>query len=1103
MNGVLYKNITSRLGIVSRRYLFVSTALAFWSACAVGAGFIVVFALVESFRYLPPPVRKFLFFSVISVTALVFCSVLLYRLLSRPGTDEIARMVESRYPHLKDRLISAVQLGRLDEAALKGQSGNLVDALISKVEEETRAVDMAQSVPAQQLIAWARITLGTVLLALVLSVIVPDTMLGGLYRLIDYSHAYVRPGNVTIYTAGRDDAIIRGDNFCTKGFVTGGNDETLNVIYRWDDSDVWSMKPVDVDRQTGTFAMTLEKPRTSFLYYLEMASFTTLRHRITVIDRPVVEQLSLAVTYPSYTGLGTVERNDNDGNIRALSGTEARLSVTVNKPVGRMALHWSDSTVTECAVDGFAGKASFTVIRDIDYYIGLTDTLGIKNSNPISYRITCIEDENPAVVILSPASDVILPHSNRFPVVYRARDDFGLSSVILNFQLPYETDPRQILLKKGSNEKDILEEYDWNLSGMNLLPDDEVTYCISVYDNDTVGGPKKGVSETRTVRVPSITDLLSETIQEQETGLEKLRKMTERTGRRDEELDKLKKNIMSGEEMDWSEKNALDEAQKDFGTMQQELKDLSEALKQGAERLSDEDVTAMETFEKMQNISEMMDKLAEGEFKEALKRLSEAASSLNPEKVKKALENFEISAEMIKEKLDRFISLLEQVMALQSFEMAQKILEEIAFRQAEIAEQYNKDSDSAPAHASADSTLAREQESLSSEMENLQKEIGDVAGELSEKFPVDTGPLESLLDSTDVSANMKETATRMMNNDTEAAEQSLEQSNEMLSDLRDAMEQLGNAMKSSNTAEMKKRLFKAVAELLALSGIQEQIIDEASSTGHEILAKRELEVIDGLQKTKRSLADFSAVFVEITGVLDQLMTSAEITSKTALDSFASGNPEIGEKEARRTLSTLNSTVHFLSMLLNNSSGEGSGMPGDIMEQLRNIASGELSLQMQMGQGISEEMLARMAAEQEKLAQMLSDLGRKIAGDKRLQEVLEKLVEEMDDTAGMMRMNEDRELIERSQLDIYRRLLDARRSRRERDLDTKRKSWTAKRDISLGADELASDRGEKQLLLNERIKKAMNDDFNPEYIRLIRSYFESMLKDKDNVEVMGR
>ena len=177
------------------------------------------------------------------------------------------------------------------------------------------------------------------------------------------------------------------------------------------------------------------------------------------------------------------------------------------------------------------------------------------------------------------------------------------------------------------------------------------------------------------------------------------------------------------------------------------------------------------------------------------------------------------------------------------------------------------------------------------------------------------------------------------------------------------------------------------------------------------------------------------------------------------------------------------------------------MPGDLMEQLRNIASGELSLQMQMGQGMSEEMLARMAAEQEKLAQMLSDLGKKIAGDKRLQEVLEKLVEEMDDTAGMMHMNEDRELIERRQLDIYRRLLDARRSKRERDLDTKRKSWTAKRDISLGADELASDRGEKQLRLNERIKKAMNDDFNPEFLRLIRSYFESMLD--DNVEVMGQ
>ena len=75
----------------------------------------------------------------------------------------------------------------------------------------------------------------------------------------------------------------------------------------------------------------------------------------------------------------------------------------------------------------------------------------------------------------------------------------------------------------------------------------------------------------------------------------------------------------------------------------------------------------------------------------------------------------------------------------------------------------------------------------------------------------------------------------------------------------------------------------------------------------------------------------------------------------------------------------------------------------------------------------------------------------------------------------MRKNEKRELVERKQLDIYRRLLDARRSQREKDEETpERKSWTAKKNESLGADRLAGDLGEKQAELNARA----SDSFVP-------------------------
>ena len=47
----------------------------------------------------------------------------------------------------------------------------------------------------------------------------------------------------------------------------------------------------------------------------------------------------------------------------------------------------------------------------------------------------------------------------------------------------------------------------WNLSDLMLMPDDEVYYHFELSDNDEISGPKKTISNTFIVRVPSLSDL--------------------------------------------------------------------------------------------------------------------------------------------------------------------------------------------------------------------------------------------------------------------------------------------------------------------------------------------------------------------------------------------------------------------------------------------------------------------------------------------------------------------------------------------------------------------------------------------------------------------
>jgi len=1094
-----HKRISERLDGVLRRYYLLGIAEAFCAAVAAGGALFLVFGLAEAFLYLSPAVKAPLLFTVALSFFIVPASILTIRVLRRPDPDERARIVERAYPAFNDRLISAVQLGRLREGELHGQSQSLIDALLVRVESETAAVDPRVCLPSRKLHLTARTAYAVTAAVLVLVLILPPNRAGGFYRLLDYDRAYVSPDTVSVFVLAGDDTIIRGEDFSTPGFLSGWRFEPVNIYYRWDDSQSWSLKPVDVDDKTGNFTAVVEKPRVSFSYYIEAGSVTTPRHRVTVIERPVVEKIEFTLSYPRYTGLGVVEKRDNDGNIRALSGTEVAMTVRANKPLASMTVNWSDSTETACGIEGLVGATTFTVDRTVDYHIALVDTLGIENANPIEYRVTALVDEPPRVTIASPAAEITLPLSMAFPIVYRAGDDYGLTSARLRYRLPYDDGDRETVLKQGGMGADFEDSFLWNMGDLGLLPDDTVTFHIAVFDNDTVNGPKIGLSDTVTVRVPSMTDLLSDMNETQEAGIDKLREMSRKTSEKDASLEEVRRNIISGKELDWSDKNALQEAAKDMERMREELTDVSEALKRAADRLSEEDMAAIETLEKYRKIADLMDEIAEGDMKEALKRLTQANINLDPHSLKKAIDENKVTAEDIKKKLDRIISLLEQAKAIQRFETAKRLLEELAFEQAELTEKYGENA--------RDPALWREQSRIASEMESLESELRDMAEELAEKFGMETGDLENFMESAKPAETMREAAKNMQEGREESAGKNLDDANAMLSEMLNMLDRMGSSMKQRNTAELRRRLMKSLVELLAVSEKQENLITalgngELPEGDRDLLARRQLEVIDALSKSRKSLESFGELVADVSAVIDQMMAFVAMSMESAVDAFATGKSSVGAATGRKALGDLNRSIHILTMFLSQDDGSGMGMPGDLMQQLQMIANGQLSLRMQLGDGLTEEMMMQLAAEQQKLAEMLSQLNDNLMSDRRLHEMLEKAVGDMDDTAAMMRRNEPRERIERKQFDIYRRLLDARRSRREKDESEERKSFTAQKNESLGADSLADDLGEKKRELNELLKQAMSDDIDPEYLRLIRRYFESMLHDFDIMGSLG-
>lgn len=1083
IENVYYETLISKFRIFYKRYFIygIAESLLFFIFSLIVL--ITVFSLAESLFYLSSELKTAFFFGSSIISFLILILLIIKNLIFRPDFYKVSKEIEKKYPGLHEKLISAVQLGNLDENELRGQSKEIIDAHVKSVLNEVSVLDIAASVSLAGMKRSAKIFVVSMTLFLLFVFTMPGRFISGVFRFVDYKNTYVRSDKSSIILVNLKNSIVRGENFTVSGFISGEKPHEIKAFYRWEDMSEWNSKPVTINEKNGSFSLLIEKPSKSFQLFIESDDSATEKYRISLIERPEISEIGVSLTYPAYSGQPAITRNDNDGNIRALKGTEAFLKIRATKKIKSMSIVWSDTTVNNCNVTGDTGTIKFTIRKNIDYSISIEDTLGLPNANPITYRITCMEDDYPSITLINPSSDVTLNRSMTIPMAYKASDDYGISSIKLLYRLPYIKNTAEIILPKGTSDKAFEGEYLWNLSNLNLLPEDELSFYVSVYDNDVVNGFKKSVSDTIKVRLPSMTEVLNESVQEQNKGIEKLKEIAKSADRQDKKINDVDKNLMKGRELDWADKKALDDAGNEMRQMQKDAKEISENLKSSAEKLSEQEMAAIETIEQMQKISEIINSIADGEMKEALKQLTAANVQSDPQQVKKAIEKYKINSEDIKKKLDSIIKFLEQLKTVQKFEISKKLLEDMASKQAELSKKYKE--------STQKESLAREQEKLSAEMKKIEKEADEALKDLQKNFKISSPSLMKSLEDGDVSKNQAKTSESISKSDMSQAEIDFQKSNRMLADYLNKMEILNSSMMSSNTAELKKRLFSALNEMLAVSEIEEKFISESGRKDKDTLVKEQLDAMESFSKAEKSLNSLSEIVIELTGIIGQMNLSTKTAMKNSVDLYTSNNRNAGDKSASESLKNLNSNILILSKMLQkaNSSMPG-GLPGDMMQQLQDIANGQLSLQQKLG----SEQLDRLAAEQQKLSEMLQALSDKMGDDKQLRQMLEKLAGEMDETSKMMSRNEKRELVERRQLDIYRRLLDAKRSRREKDeKDNVRKSWTAKRNISIGADKLEADYGEKEKEINKRIKNLVNDDFDPEYKKMIRLYMESLLQ----------
>jgi hypothetical protein len=368
-----------------------------------------------------------------SILAGVAFGFLVLPAMRRANDEQVALYVEEQAPELRQLFVSAVY--EMDQPVSDGSSPALKRRVIEHAVAELRRLEQGALIERPRA-RRAVIRLASLTGAAALLVMLGPTAVRDIARIlfVPWSHAAaatvpalsVAPGNVSI---------PRGAALDVRAELHSLADHGAEIVLRADSSAEWTRIPMVRDSTGVGYVARVFDINKNATYYVDAGTIRSPEYRITVTDLPTVKQLALELRYPAYTGLPP-QKIENGGDVVAVTGTTAALTITSTLPVTAGSLHFDDGTTVPLALDE-AGRVSgsFRVLHDGFYRIDLVASDGTKVPGTIQHSVEALVDHPPQIRIEKPGRDTRVTSVEEVPVSLRASDDYGVHGVQLHYSV--------------------------------------------------------------------------------------------------------------------------------------------------------------------------------------------------------------------------------------------------------------------------------------------------------------------------------------------------------------------------------------------------------------------------------------------------------------------------------------------------------------------------------------------------------------------------------------------------------------------------------------------------------------------------------------------
>jgi hypothetical protein len=281
----------------------------------------------------------------------------------------------------------------------------------------------------------------------------------------------VQPGNSTIRR--KSDQLISAQ-------LLGFSAHQVILHARYGEATKWDSASMQPGSEGSAYQFKFVGLADPVEYYVQADGTESKHFKINVRDLPGVKRVKVALHYPTELRLQDVVQ-DPGGDIRAVGGTQADISVLTDKPLERGLLILEDGSRIELKKgEGNWLLAKMPIRKDGSYHVAALDNgEAIRISD--DYFIESGKDEPPSIRIASPGKDPKVTPIEEVPVTVEAADDFAVEGLELHYSVN-GGDEQVVPLLKTKGAKEASGATLLSLENFKLVPGDLVAIYATARD---------------------------------------------------------------------------------------------------------------------------------------------------------------------------------------------------------------------------------------------------------------------------------------------------------------------------------------------------------------------------------------------------------------------------------------------------------------------------------------------------------------------------------------------------------------------------------------------------------------------------------------------